>query len=163
MACCDCDDGTESENARLLMTVVMTGIVAIATWELWGRHMAPLVYGHELSAASFIQALFGINNKLTAEAVYFITAIPFVSLLYLFVWQPLLSTTLFAKHWVLLGTSYGVALFVIAKALIFFITTIPSHETLFIPTDSGWLIGALAAGFMTAGFVRLRDLGRQII
>lgn len=163
MACCDCDDGAETENARLLMTVVMTGIVAIATWELWGRHMAPMVYGHELSAASFIQALFGIQNKLTAEAVYFMTAIPFVSLLYLFVWQPLLSATLFAKHWVLSGTSYGVVLFVMAKALILFIASMPSNESLFIPTDSGWLIGALAAGFMTAGFVRLRDLGRQII
>lgn len=163
MACYDCEESSGSGTTRLVMTVLMTGIVALATWDLWGRHMAPFVYGYELSVADIVQALLGIQNKLMAEAIYFATAIPFVSLMYLYVWRPLFSEAVIDKHWFLSGTSYGVALFAIAEGLMTVIMTIPSHATLFSVDASGWLIGALATGIATAGFIRLREMGRQII
>ena len=163
MACYDCDEGMETDTVHFVMTVVMTGFVAIAIWELWGRHLAPFIYGHELSAADIIKALLGINDKLVAEAVYFVTAIPLVSLMYMFVWRPLIKATVIAENWVLSGGLYGLSLFVLAASLKSFVMTTPSHATLFSSSSSGWLIGALFTGIATAGFIHLREMGRQII
>jgi len=148
---------------RLVLTLIMSGIVALSAWELWGRHLAPHFYGHELASAGIIQVMFGIKNRLVAEAVYFPVAIPFLSTVYLFLWRPLLCLIAHSRHWLLSGLSYGGTLFLASQAVLFYLARNPSHEGLIEQSVSGWFMGTLLTGITLSGFVHLCELGRKII
>lgn len=163
MAYFDLDNRKAVNFGHFSRTIFMTGVVAVAAWELWGRHFAPYLYGQELAAAEILRVLFGLKSRLVAEGIYFAVAIPAIPLLYLILWQPLVERIAFIGHWTVAGLSFGIALFLLANSILITVADATLQAMLFRPSASGWFIGALMIGLAAAGFVQLRKLGRKII
>lgn len=152
-----------TDRVTTVTTVVMTSIVGVAAFELWGRHLAPGLLGQELSFAMMLQVLFGIESRLFAEMIYFGIAFPSLPLLYFLIWRPIMRTLIPFKHWFIDGSFFGLVLVGLATALTFLISLSNAD---FIPTQStflAWISGFMATGLATAGFSRLRELGSEII
>ena len=95
-------------------TIILAGIAADITWEIWARFITPLWVGGPLEPAGLIQSVFGFNNLLLAECIHAVVGIVFYPIGYLFVARPL-QRLIFPKLPLLLtGIGFGTGLWVFA-------------------------------------------------
>lgn len=153
------DEGHPVDNGHITRTLLMAGALALATWDVWARHLAPFFFGTDLSVAVLYQGLLGIESRLMAEMLYFGISLGVLAPLYFFVWRPLMTFIMPNRHWSVDGLSFGIVLFTSVLVLHSLVgIAIPSEQLLF-----GWLPGVLTSWFMASLFIRLRELGCQIV
>ncbi|GAB5469081.1 MAG: hypothetical protein Kilf2KO_21110 [Rhodospirillales bacterium] len=140
----------------MAITLLLAGVASTITWEIWARIVTPAVIGGELSPAGLVQAVFGFQNLLLAEAIHLLTGVIAYPLGYLLVARPLARSLLPSLHWSLLGLLYGVVLFVFALYVM-------AHLFAGFPAFIGWgnlawmsLLGHLIFALVLAAVVQWR-------
>ena len=73
----------------LARTIVLSGLAADITWEIWARLITPLWVGGPLEPAALVQSVFGFNNLLLAEAIHALVGVVFYPIGYLLIARPL--------------------------------------------------------------------------
>lgn len=159
MAYFEFDDGYPVDNFHVARTTGMAGATALATWDVWARMIAPLIFDAELSVAVLFQHALGIEGRFTAELVYLIVSIAILPTAYIFLWRPALAFLKLDRHWTIDGLSFGIAIFATVVVLCSF--TIP-HTTTSVML-LGWLPGILASWCVTSLLIRLREMDRKIV
>ena len=159
MAYFEFDEGHPVDYFHITRTFGMAGMLALATWDIWARHLAPLVFGTELSVAVLFQDVFGIENRLHAEFIYLMISLTVLAPAYLFIWRPIMSRLAPTRHWSIDGLSFGIVIF--STVLLFYAvlgTGLNVQLALL-----GWLPGVLASWFTTSLFIRLREMNCAIV
>jgi hypothetical protein len=138
----------------LARTVVLSGLAADITWEIWARVFTPLWVGGPLEPAALVQSVFGFSNLLVAEAIHAIVGIIFYPIGYLFIARPL-QRVIFPKLPLLLtGIGFGTGLWVFALyVMAHLIAGLPAFLG-FITLTWASLIGHILFGIVVAFVVR---------
>lgn len=76
-------------DGDLVRAILLAGIAADVTWEVWARGITPFLVGGPLEPAGLIQSVFGFNNLLVAELLHAIVGVIFYPIGYLFIARPL--------------------------------------------------------------------------
>ncbi|MBY3138577.1 hypothetical protein [Rhizobium laguerreae] len=95
-------------------TIILSGLAANITWEIWARLITPLWVGGPLEPAALIQSVFGFHNLLLAEAIHAIVGIVFYSIGYLFIARPLQRLIIPKLPLLLTGIGFGIGLWIFA-------------------------------------------------
>ena len=159
MAYFEFDEGHSVDHFHIIRTLGMAGTLALATWDIWARHLAPLVFGTELSVAVLFQDVFGIENRLHAEFIYLLISLTVLAPVYLFIWRPIMSFFSKTRHWSIDGLSFGVAIFSTVLLLYAILGTGLNMQLALL----GWFPGVLASWFTTSFFIRLREMNCKIV
>jgi hypothetical protein len=138
-------------------TIVLSGIAADITWEIWARLITPLWVGGPLEPAALIQSVFGFDNLLLAECIHAVVGIIFYPIGFLFVARPL-QRLIFPKLPLLLtGVGFGIGLWVFALyVMAHLFAGLPAFLG-FIPLTWASLIGHILFGTVVAFVVRLTE------
>jgi predicted membrane protein len=95
-------------------TIILSGLAANITWEIWARLITPLWVGGPLEPAALVQSVFGFNNLLLAEAIHAIVGIVFYPIGYLFIARPLQRLIVPKLPLLLTGIGSGIGLWIFA-------------------------------------------------
>ena len=136
-------------------TIVLSGLAADVTWEIWARLITPLWVGGPLQPAALIESVFGFSNLPLAEAIHAVVGIVFYPIGYLFIARPL-QRLIFPKLPLLLtGMGFGIGLWVFALyVMAHLIAGLPPFLG-FITLTWASLIGHMLFGTVIALMVRL--------
>ncbi|EJC63472.1 hypothetical protein Rleg5DRAFT_0154 [Rhizobium leguminosarum bv. viciae WSM1455] len=94
--------------------IILSGLAANITWEIWARLITPLWVGGPLEPAALVQSVFGFNNLLLAEAIHAIVGIVFYPIGYLFIARPLQRLIVPKLPLLLTGIGFGIGLWIFA-------------------------------------------------
>lgn len=159
MAYFEFDEGHPVDHFHITRTLGMAGMLALSTWDIWARHLAPLVFGTELSVAVLFQNVFSIENRLHAEFIYLLISLTVLAPAYLFIWRPIMSYLSPTRHWSIDGLSFGVVIFSTVLLLNAALGTGLDMQLALL----GWFPGVLASWFTTSLFIRLREMNCKIV
>ncbi|MEP1443015.1 MAG: hypothetical protein ABJK39_08400 [Hyphomicrobiales bacterium] len=159
MAYFEFDEGHPVDPYHITRTLGMAGMLALSTWDIWARHLAPLVFGTELSVAALFQEVLGIESRLQAEFIYLVISLAVLSPAYFFIWRPIMSFLSPTRHWSIDGLSFGIVIFSIFLLLNALLGATLSIQLALL----GWFPGVLASWFMTSLFIRLREMNCKIV
>lgn len=98
----------------LLKAIIIAGLAADISWEIWARLLTPLWVGGPLEPAGLVQSVFGFNNRPLAEVIHAIVGIVFYPIGYLFIARPLQRKILPQLPLLLTGIGFGVGLWIFA-------------------------------------------------
>lgn len=101
-------------SPSLIATILIAGVAADVSWEIWARGITPFLVGGPLEPAALIQSVFGFNNRPVAEVIHAIVGIVFYPIGYLFIARPLQRLILPNLPLLLTGLGFGVGLWVFA-------------------------------------------------
>lgn len=101
-------------HASLVRSILLTGVAADLTWEVWARLITPLWIGGPLEPAALVQSVFGFDNIVLAEIIHAIVGVVFYPIGYLFIMRPLQRLILPDLPLVLTGAGFGVGLWIFA-------------------------------------------------
>lgn len=101
-------------SGRLLTTIVIAGLAADMTWEIWARGITPLLVGGPLEPAGLIQSVFGFQNRFAAEIIHAIVGIILYPIGYLFIARPLQRMIFPRLPLFLTGLGFGTGLWIFA-------------------------------------------------
>ena len=159
MAYFEFDEGHSVDHFHVARTLGMAGTLALATWDIWARHLAPLMFGTELSVAVLFQDVLGIESRLFAEFIYLMISLTVLAPVYLFIWRPIMSRLSSTRHWSIDGISFGIAIFSTVLLLNAVLGTALNMQLALV----GWLPGVLASWFAASFFIRLREMDCTIV
>ncbi len=60
-----------------LVTIILAGIVADVSWEIWARYITPFWVGGPLQPAALVQSVFGFRNLFWAEVIHAVVGVVF--------------------------------------------------------------------------------------
>lgn len=145
-------------DAGLIRVILLAGLAADITWEIWARVITPLWVGGPLEPAGLIQSVFGFQSVFLAEVLHAIVGIVFYPIGYLFIARPLQRLILPQLPLLLTGAGFGVGLWIFALYIMaHLIAGLPPFLG-FITLTWASLIGHLLFGIVVAYVVRA--LGR---
>lgn len=101
-------------DAGLLATILLAGLAADLSWEIWARLVTPLLVGGPLQPAALVQSVFGFQSWALAELIHAIVGIVFYPIGYLFIARPLQRRLLPGLPVVLTGAGFGIGLWIFA-------------------------------------------------
>jgi hypothetical protein len=101
-------------DTRTVVTILLSGLAADITWEIWARLITPLWVGGPLEPAALVRSVFGIQSQVGSESIHILTGLVFYPAGYLFIALPILRAVVPSLPWWLAGTLYGVALWIFA-------------------------------------------------
>ena len=143
-----------------LVTVLLAGIAADLTWEIWARLLTPLWVGGPLEPAALVQSVFGLSNRPLAEIIHLVVGFLFYPLGYLFIARPLARTLTPWLPWWLVALGYGLGLWIFALyVMAHLIAGLPAFLG-FIPLTWASLVGHLLFALVLAQVVRWRETAR---
>jgi len=99
--------------ARLLAHLAAAGIAGLVVWEAFARLIAPLWLGFALDPTALIQMALGMSG-LPALILHLLTGLVAFPFAYVVILRPLAARILPNLSWLVLGVTYGVALWVFA-------------------------------------------------
>lgn len=138
----------------LARAIVLSGLAADITWEIWARVFTPLWVGGPLEPAGLVQSVFGFSNPLAAEAIHAIVGIIFYPIGYLFIARPL-QRLIFPKLPLLLtGIGFGTGLWIFALYVMAHLFAGLPPFLGFITLTWASLIGHILFGIVVAFVVR---------
>jgi hypothetical protein len=144
-------------SGRLVPTILLAGIAADVTWEIWARGITPFLVGGPLQPAALVQSVFGFQNWTVAELIHAITGIVFYPIGYLFIARPLQRRILPQLPLALTGIGFGIGLWVFALYIMaHLIAGLPAFLG-FIPLAWASLVGHILFGLVVAFVVRFRE------
>lgn len=137
-------------DGDLVRAILLAGIAADVTWEVWARGITPFLVGGPLEPAGLIQSVFGFNNLLVAELLHAIVGVIFYPIGYLFIARPLQRMILPGLPLVLTGIGFGTGLWVFALyVMAHLIAGFPAFLG-FIPLTWASLVGHILFGLVVA-------------
>ncbi len=144
-------------NSGTVATLLIAGLAADLTWEVWARMITPLIVGGPLEPAALVQSVFGLKSRLTGEIIHLVVGFLFYPIGYLYIARPLQRFILPSLPWVLTALGFGAGLFV-------FSLYIMAHLIAGFPPFLGWvplawcsLFGHLLFGLIVGVVVQLRE------
>ncbi|OLP54833.1 hypothetical protein BJF92_13570 [Rhizobium rhizosphaerae] len=141
----------------LIRTILVAGLAADVTWEVWARLITPLLVGGPLEPAALVQSVFGFDSLLLAEAIHAIVGIVFYPIGYLFIARPLQRLIFPALPLLLTGIGFGIGLWVFALyVMAHLIAGLPAFLG-FIALTWASLFGHILFGVVVAFVVRLME------
>lgn len=140
-----------------LITILMAGIVADVSWEIWARVFTPLWVGGPLQPAALVQSVFGFKDLFLAEVIHAVVGIVFYPIGYLYIARPLARVIIPALPWWIIGPCFGVGLWVFALYVMAHIFAGLPPFLGFITLTWASLVGHVIFGFMTALIVKVRE------
>jgi hypothetical protein len=144
-------------TGRLVPTILLAGILADVTWEVWARGITPFLVGGPLQPAALVQSVFGFQSWVAGELIHAITGIVFYPIGYLFIARPLQRAILPKLPLLLTGTGFGIGLWIFALYIMaHLIAGLPAFLG-FIPLTWASLVGHILFGLVVAFVVRFRE------
>ncbi|MBU2325795.1 MAG: hypothetical protein KJ755_00335 [Alphaproteobacteria bacterium] len=144
-------------SGRLLTTIVIAGLAADMTWEIWARGITPLLVGGPLEPAGLIQSVFGFQNRFAAEIIHAIVGIILYPIGYLFIARPLQRMIFPRLPLFLTGLGFGTGLWIFALyVMAHLIAGFPPFLG-FIPLTWVSLVGHWLFGLIVAYVVWFRE------
>jgi hypothetical protein len=135
-------------------TIVIAGLAADISWEIWARVITPFLVGGPLEPAALVQSVFGFNSLLLAEGIHSLVGIIFYPIGYLFIARPL-QRLIFPKLPLLLtGIGFGTGLWVFALYVMAHIFAGLPAFLGFIPLTWASLAGHILFGCVAAFTIR---------
>jgi hypothetical protein len=141
----------------LARTIIISGLAADITWEIWARLITPFLVGGALEPAALVQSVFGFNNLLAAEAVHAIVGIVFYPIGYLFIARPLQRLIIPKLPLLLTGIGFGIGLWVFALYVMAHLFGGQLPFLGFIPLTWASLVGHMLFGIVVAFVVRAME------
>ena len=141
----------------LARTIVLAGLAADVTWEIWARVITPLFAGGPLEPAALVQSVFGFNNLLAAEAIHAVVGIIFYPIGYLFIARPLQRLIFPSLPLIITGIGFGTGLWVFALYVMAHLFAGLPPFLGFITLTWASLIGHILFGTVVAFVVRLTE------
>lgn len=138
-------------------TIVLAGIAADITWEIWARVITPLWVGGPLEPAGLIQSVFGFNNLLLAECIHAFVGIVFYPIGFLFIARPLQRLIFPRLPLLLTGVGFGIGLWVFALYVMAHLFAGLPPFLGFITLTWASLIGHILFGTVVAFVTRLTE------
>ncbi|CZT37125.1 hypothetical protein [Rhizobium sp. 9140] len=135
-------------------SIILSGLAADITWEIWARLVTPLWIGGPLEPAALVQSVFGFNNLLAAEAIHAIVGILFYPIGYLFVARPLQRLMFPTLPLLLTGMGFGVGLWVFALYVMAHLFGGQPAFLGFVPLTWASLVGHILFGTVVAFVIR---------
>ncbi|BBK42004.1 hypothetical protein STVA_20240 [Allostella vacuolata] len=143
-------------TSGLIVTALIAGAAADATWEVWARAITPLWIGGPLEPAALVQSVFSLDSRVLAEVIHLVVGVVFYPLGYLFIARPIARAILPGLPWFLVALGYGVGLWVFALfVMAHLIAGLPAFLG-FIPLAWASLVGHLLFGLVVGWVVRWR-------
>lgn len=144
-------------SKKLLVTVVVAGLAADITWEIWARAITPLLVGGPLEPAALVQSVFGFQNRFAAEIIHAVVGIVFYPIGYLFIARPLQRMIAPSLPLFLTGLGFGTGLWIFALyVMAHLIAGLPAFLG-FIPLTWASLVGHWLFGLVVAYVVWYRE------
>ncbi|MFE0753891.1 YqhR family membrane protein [Inquilinus sp. NPDC058860] len=144
-------------TGRLVPTILLAGVAADLTWEVWARGITPFLVGGPLEPAALVQSVFGFQSWTAAELIHAITGIVFYPIGYLFIARPLQRAILPKLPLVLTGIGFGTGLWIFALYVMAHIFAGLPAFLGFIPLTWASLVGHILFGLAVAYVVRFRE------
>jgi hypothetical protein len=101
-------------DGELVKTILLAGLAADLSWEIWARGITPLLVGGPLQPAALVQSVFGLRSWPLAELIHAVVGIVFYPIGYLFIARPLQRRILPGLSTTLTGAGFGVGLWIFA-------------------------------------------------
>lgn len=144
-------------SMAVLVTVVLAGLAADITWEIWARLITPALVGGPLEPAALVQSVFGLSSRTLAEVIHAVVGIVFYPLGYLYIARPIARVVTPFLPWWIVGLGFGVGLWVFALfVMAHLIAGLPAFLG-FIPLAWASLAGHMLFGLVCAAVVRARE------
>lgn len=141
---------------QFAITVLLAGIAAEVTWEIWARFITPLWVGGPLEPAALVQDVFKLQSRFHGEVIHFLVGLIAYPIGYLLIAQPLARAIVPWMPWWLVAMGYGTGLWIFALYIMAHL--IAGHPPFlgFIPLTWASLVGHLAFAVALAAVVRQR-------
>lgn len=144
-------------STGLLMTILIAGLAADLTWEVWARGITPLLVGGALEPAALVQSVFGFQSRLAGEIIHAVVGIVFYPIGYLFIARPLQRMIVPGLPLFLTGLGFGTGLWIFALyVMAHLIAGLPAFLG-FIPLTWASLVGHWLFGLIVAYVVWWRE------
>lgn len=144
-------------SAKLLVTILIAGLAADVTWEIWARGITPLLVGGALEPAALVQSVFGLQSRFAGEIIHAIVGIVFYPIGYLFIARPLQRMIVPGLSVFLTGLGFGTGLWIFALyVMAHLIAGLPAFLG-FIPLTWASLVGHWLFGLIVAYVVWWRE------
>lgn len=101
-------------SGHLIFTILLAGIAADVSWEIWARFITPIFVGGPLEPAGLVQTVFGLQSRALAELIHATVGIIFYPIGYLFIARPLQRLIFPSLPLLLTGIGFGTGLWVFA-------------------------------------------------
>jgi hypothetical protein len=144
-------------TGRLVPTILLAGVAADLTWEVWARGITPFLVGGPLEPAALVQSVFGFQSWTAGELIHAITGLVFYPIGYLFIARPLQRRILPQLPLALTGIGFGIGLWVFALYIMAHIFAGLPAFLGFIPLTWASLAGHILFGLVVAYVVRFRE------
>lgn len=144
-------------DGTTIATVLIAGIAADLTWEVWARLITPLWVGGPLEPAALVQSVFGLPSRPLAELIHLTVGFLLYPLGYLYLARPLARMIVPGMPWWLVAVGYGIGLWIFALyVMAHLIAGLPAFLA-FIPLTWASLTGHLLFALVLARVVRWRE------
>lgn len=143
-------------NTDLAKTILLAGVAADLTWEIWARLVTPALVGGPLQPAALVQSVFGFQSWALAEVIHAVVGIVFYPIGYLFIARPLQRRLLPGLPLVLTGAGFGVGLWIFALYVMAHIFAGLPAFLGFVPLAWASLAGHILFGIVVAHVVQWR-------
>lgn len=151
---------THSKDQASLMhiaaTVLLAGLAAEFTWEVWARLITPLWVGGPLEPAALVQDVFKLESRFAAEVIHFLVGLIAYPIGYIVIARPLARLIVPWMPWWLVAFGYGVGLWIFALYIMAHLFAGQPPFLGFIPLTWASLVGHLAFSLALAAVVRSR-------
>lgn len=144
-------------NGRMIATLLMAGVAADLTWEIWARMITPLFVGGPLEPAALVQSVFGLKSRALGEVIHLVVGFLFYPIGYVYIARPLQRLILPSLPWPITALGFGAGLFVFALYVM-------AHLIAGFPPFLGWvplsfcsLFGHLLFGLIVGVVVHQRE------
>lgn len=145
-------------DRALWVAVLLAGLAADLSWEIWARGITPLWVGGPLEPAALVQSVFGLSSRFLAEIIHFAVGVVFYPLGWLFVARPLARTLTPFLPWWVAAIGFGVGLWVFALfVMAHLIAGLPAFLG-FIPLTWASLVGHVIFGVVCVAVIRWRGV-----
>nr|WP_316651137.1 hypothetical protein [uncultured Gellertiella sp.] len=144
-------------TSRLIITIILAGVAADLSWEVWARFITPIFVGGPLEPAGLVQTVFGLSSRALAELIHGSVGIIFYPIGYLFIARPLQRLIFPSLPLLLTGIGFGTGLWVFALyVMAHLIGGLPAFLG-FIPLTWASLVGHIIFGVVVAFVVKARN------
>lgn len=99
---------------RMLVTILIAGLAADLTWEVWARVVTPLLVGGPLEPAALVQTVFGLKSRFLAELIHLVVGVVFYPIGWLLIARPLHRAIWPSLPLPLAGVGFGIGLWIFA-------------------------------------------------
>ncbi len=150
------NSGSGAGYSKIVVTILLAGLASEIVWETWARAITPLWVGGPLEPAVLVQSVFGLSDRLLAEAIHFFVGLVGYPFAYIFIALPVARTIAPFLPWWGIALGYGVCLWVFALYIMAHLAAGFPPFLGFIPLTWASLVGHLLFALAGGAVVKAR-------